>query len=339
MARFSRADAEAVRAGLALVDAGLPLGELLDLGRRTDVAVREVADHAVDAFLRFVRDPVRGTARDDAEATERLVTAYRVMLPATERLVAHHTRRRLLAAAAEQIAAQAPDERRGRGVTLRVVTRRLDDDRPLLDLPPGRPTRLAWVRRGEGLVGWGVAARVGSRPGRGPVRPRRGGVRRARSDARTSTTRWASRAAGSPRSAPSAFDADAAGSALVVPRVLVGRRDGVTWLTTVDPDGAEPAPGPATAPPVEPARDRPRFAGSSKPDLRWLEAVATAVDRLRGGELDKVVLARDHAVWSAGAVRPAGPRPSTGAPVPELPHLRGRGARRRHARAAARPRR
>jgi hypothetical protein len=101
--RFSRADVAAVRAGLTLVDAGLPLGELLDLGRRTDAAVREVADHAVDAFLRFVRDPVKGTVVDDAEATERLVTAYRVMLPATERLVAHHTRRRLLAAAADRV--------------------------------------------------------------------------------------------------------------------------------------------------------------------------------------------------------------------------------------------
>jgi hypothetical protein len=109
VARFSRADAEAVRAGLTLVEAGLPLGELLDIGRRTDAAVRDVADHAVEAFLRFVRDPVRGTAADDAEATERLVTAYRVMLPATERLVAHHTRRRLLAAAGEQIQAGQAD--------------------------------------------------------------------------------------------------------------------------------------------------------------------------------------------------------------------------------------
>jgi hypothetical protein len=106
---FSRADVEAVRAGLALVEAGLPLGELLDLGRRTDAAVGEVADHAVDAFLRFVRDPVRGTVADDAEATDRLLTAYRVMLPATERLIAHHTRRRLLAAAAERIAAEPAD--------------------------------------------------------------------------------------------------------------------------------------------------------------------------------------------------------------------------------------
>lgn len=104
VARYSDADAAAVRAGMTLLEAGLPLGELLDLGRRTDVAVREVATHAVDAFLRFVRDPVRGTAGSDDEAAERLVTAYERMLPATERLVAHHLRRRLLAEAVERVA-------------------------------------------------------------------------------------------------------------------------------------------------------------------------------------------------------------------------------------------
>jgi hypothetical protein len=102
-ARYSAADAAAVRAGLTLLDAGLPLGELLDLARRADGAVREVATHAVEAFLRFVRDPVRGTIADD-EAAARLVTAYRDMLPATERLVAHHLRRRLLEEAARRVA-------------------------------------------------------------------------------------------------------------------------------------------------------------------------------------------------------------------------------------------
>jgi DNA-binding transcriptional MerR regulator len=105
--RYSRADAAAVSAGLTLLDAGLPLGELLDLARRTDAAVRDVAGAAVEAFLRFVRDPVRGTAASDEEAADRLVTAYHEMLPATERLVAHHLRRRLLAEAAARISAEA----------------------------------------------------------------------------------------------------------------------------------------------------------------------------------------------------------------------------------------
>lgn len=108
VARYSAADAQAVRAGLTLLDAGLPLGELLDLARRTDDAIREISGHAVDAFLRFVRDPVRGSAGTDDDAAHRLVTAYRDMLPATERLVAHHLRRRLLAEAVERVELAGP---------------------------------------------------------------------------------------------------------------------------------------------------------------------------------------------------------------------------------------
>jgi DNA-binding transcriptional MerR regulator len=111
VARYSEADAAAVRAGLRLLDAGLPLGELLDLARRTDAAVSEIAEHAVEAFLRFVRDPVRGAAASDDEAADRLVTAYHQMLPATERLVAHHLRRRLLATATARVGEEITGER------------------------------------------------------------------------------------------------------------------------------------------------------------------------------------------------------------------------------------
>jgi len=99
IARYSAADVEAVRAGLTLLDAGLPLAELLALAGPTDAAVAEIADRAVDAFLRFVRDPVLGSGGDGEESGARLVLAYERMLPATERLVAHHLRRRLILAA------------------------------------------------------------------------------------------------------------------------------------------------------------------------------------------------------------------------------------------------
>jgi hypothetical protein len=105
-ARYAASDAAAVRAGMVLLDAGLPLGELLDLARRTDTAIRDVATAAVDAFLNYVRDPVRGGSGSEDQAAARLVTAYERMLPATEQLVAHHLRRRLLAEAAERVAAE-----------------------------------------------------------------------------------------------------------------------------------------------------------------------------------------------------------------------------------------
>jgi menaquinone-specific isochorismate synthase len=183
-------------------------------------------------------------------------------------------------------------------VTVRVTTRVLDDDRPLLDLPPAGVEPYAWVRRGEGVVGWGVAARFAPGPGADRFARAEAAFRAFAADAEVHDT-VGEPGTGATAFGSFAFDDDAGGSALIVPRVLVGRRGGHTWWTTIDPPDAAPVPGPATSPPVEPPRDRPRFAGSSLPDLRWLEAVATAVERLAGdGDLDKVVLARDHAVWS-----------------------------------------
>lgn len=89
-------DAEAVRAGLELVEAGLPLAELLGVARAADEAMRPVAEAAVDAFVRFVSDPVEGTAPSEEEAATRLVEAFETMLPAAGRLVGHHFQRLLV---------------------------------------------------------------------------------------------------------------------------------------------------------------------------------------------------------------------------------------------------
>lgn len=110
IARYSPADVQTVQAGLVLLDAGLPLAELLDIARQTDDAVGTIADAAVEAFLRFIRDPAQTSAVTPDELAERLIVAYQRMLPATERLVAHHLRRRLLAAVARRVAADGPAE-------------------------------------------------------------------------------------------------------------------------------------------------------------------------------------------------------------------------------------
>ena len=97
--RYSQDDVSAVRAGLALLGAGLPLSELLALARGHDQAMRETADRAVTLFLRFVRDPIRADAGDESEAAQKLVDAFRNMLESTTDLVAHHFKRVLIAAA------------------------------------------------------------------------------------------------------------------------------------------------------------------------------------------------------------------------------------------------
>lgn len=94
--RFDTGEAEAVSAGLQLVEAGLPLAELMNLARQMDEAMRPVAARAVDVFATFVRDSVEATAQSDVDAAARLVEAFRTMLPATSRLVGHHFRGLLL---------------------------------------------------------------------------------------------------------------------------------------------------------------------------------------------------------------------------------------------------
>jgi hypothetical protein len=96
-------DAEAVKAGLEMVSAGLPLAELLEVARRADEAMRPVAEAAVDTFVRFVSDPVEGTARSQEEAAARLVEAFETMLPAAGRLVSHHFQRLLVDSARRRL--------------------------------------------------------------------------------------------------------------------------------------------------------------------------------------------------------------------------------------------
>ncbi len=54
-------------------------------------------------FDRHIRDPIREHAADEAEAADKLVAAFRELLPAVTALVSHHFRRVLLAVAEEHI--------------------------------------------------------------------------------------------------------------------------------------------------------------------------------------------------------------------------------------------
>ena len=101
--RFTTADVAAGAAGLRLLEAGLPLPEVLELARRHHAAMREVAERAVELFDTHVRHPLRASGLPDDEAAARLVDAFTTLLPATTELVTHHFRRTLLNVAQEHI--------------------------------------------------------------------------------------------------------------------------------------------------------------------------------------------------------------------------------------------
>jgi DNA-binding transcriptional MerR regulator len=102
-ARFTTADVEIVAAGLRLLETGLPMPELLALARRHHAATRETAEQAVAMFDTYVREPLRAAELSDDERAERLVEAFRVLLPSVTALVAHHFRRVLLEVAQEHL--------------------------------------------------------------------------------------------------------------------------------------------------------------------------------------------------------------------------------------------
>ncbi|MEX0658019.1 MAG: isochorismate synthase [Egibacteraceae bacterium] len=171
-----------------------------------------------------------------------------------------------------------------------VRTRADDPAVALVDRLPGRDTT-TWVHGGDGFAGWGEAARLDI--GTGPARFAVGAAQLAEHFSQLVVDD----AIRAPGSGPVAFasitfDADSPGSVLVVPAVVWARREGRAWRTVVG-DAAPPRPRSEQA-----GDDKIRYAGSSIPDLQWLDAVATATRRIDAGSLDKVVLARDQTVWS-----------------------------------------
>jgi Na+-transporting methylmalonyl-CoA/oxaloacetate decarboxylase gamma subunit len=102
-ARFTTADIAIVQQGLGLLQQGLPLPELLALAHEHHETTRGIAETAVGLFDRYVRAPIRTSDLPDEEKAERLVEAFRELLPAVTALVAHHFRRVLLEVAQEHL--------------------------------------------------------------------------------------------------------------------------------------------------------------------------------------------------------------------------------------------
>ncbi len=164
----------------------------------------------------------------------------------------------------------------------------VDDPGELLALLPPDDA-FAWVHGGDGIVGWGRAAELHT-----------SGANRFADASEWWSELCAHAVVRDDVDVPGSglvafgsftFTADADGSALVVPEVVVGRRDGVAWVTVIgagigtapDLDRAEPARLPVGT----------SFADGPVDGNAWQGLVGEAVRRIQDGALDKVVLARD----------------------------------------------
>lgn len=171
---------------------------------------------------------------------------------------------------------------------------------PPLSLLAGRDEVVAWVRHGQGLVGWDPVLRIeATGPGR---------IEELRAAWRAVVhASWWSDPLVRPGTGPVALGAitfspsSSERSVLLVPGVLVGRDARGSWVTTVRARGQDPDGGldlraltaAAAASRGVPQAPGARVTPGARSEASWRAAVAQASARLRAGEADKVVLARD----------------------------------------------
>jgi menaquinone-specific isochorismate synthase len=170
------------------------------------------------------------------------------------------------------------------GLTVKTV--KVPNPGHLLTRLPG-PEASAWIHEGDGLVGWGEAARLTLPAG---------------ADRFAAGERWLAGLFTAaditddvclPGTGPVAFgsftfDPNTGGSVLIVPATIVARRGGVAWLTTITGTGVREHVSAAAYPP-----DEVRWSDGNLTAPQWEQAVTAAVSRIKAGELRKVVLARD----------------------------------------------
>ncbi|CAB4781027.1 MAG: isochorismate synthase [Actinobacteria bacterium] len=166
-----------------------------------------------------------------------------------------------------------------------VTTTHLGEHLPLLDLLPNEQP-LAWIRGGEGLVGWGIHATTTVS---GPHRfadARLWWQKQLEGFAVSNSVHGSG--TGPLLFTSFSFSPDEP-SVLVIPQVIVGMKGGKSWITWIG-SASQPVlnsePAVFTSNPVS-------WIDDSNADADWKRRVTDSVQRIHDGVLDKVVLARD----------------------------------------------
>lgn len=177
-----------------------------------------------------------------------------------------------------------------------VTTTHCGEHLPLLDLlPDSNP--VAWLRAGEGLVGWGSFATTTVR---GPQRfadARKWWLKQLESFAITNSVHG--NGTGPVLFASFSFSSDEE-SVLIIPQVIVGKKGDKSWITWI---GSSPQPALNISAP-DLIHNSITWDSDEHADDAWKSRVSSAVDRIQSGKLDKVVLARDFTGHSDQDIEP-----------------------------------
>lgn len=160
----------------------------------------------------------------------------------------------------------------------------------LLSLVPANGA-LAWVRDGEGLIGWGETARLVVRGRERFSRAQRWWI----DVIRHAEVKDDVKVPGSGMVAFASFAFEPGRSVVVIPHIVVGRKGEDTWVTTIT-DANESVENPLL---LLTPREGTTTVGSitweegTQPVSKWQRSISEAVEKINRGEVDKVVLARD----------------------------------------------
>ena len=166
-----------------------------------------------------------------------------------------------------------------------ITTARLGEHLPLIELIPNSQA-LSWVRRGEGLVGWGVHA---STTVSGANRFKQARDWWHQHLEQFSVTDTVHGTGTGPILFASFSFSESDDSVLFIPEVVVGMRGGQSWITWI---GDLPQPRLAsTAEPIAPPQLS--WSNGTLTTELWQERVSNAIARIQDGSIEKVVLARD----------------------------------------------
>ncbi|MEN9922667.1 MAG: hypothetical protein RIS09_181 [Actinomycetota bacterium] len=159
---------------------------------------------------------------------------------------------------------------------------------PLISLLPAHGG-MAWVQNDAGIIGWGEAARI-------VVRGRERFSRAQRwwnSTVKAAEITDPLKLEGTGLVAFSSFAFEPGRSVVVIPEVVVGRKNGQTWITRIhEKDSDSPCIVP-TEPDARITSGAIRWEEGTQPVSLWQRTVANAIEKINHGDLDKVVLARD----------------------------------------------
>jgi len=171
-----------------------------------------------------------------------------------------------------------------------VTSARLGEHLPLLELLPDSAP-VSWVRGGDGLVGWGSYAKTAVRGANRFADARKWWHQQLEKFAISDSVHLSG--TGPVLFASFSFDPDEE-SVLVIPKIVVGMRNGSSWITWI---GDQPQP--ALQEEKEMLADAEfNWGDGSLSPAEWQLRVAKAIDEIEKTELEKVVLARDLIVNS-----------------------------------------